>query len=133
MIDFQELQRHIRSNDAVGVEHELATAPPTAASLQDLKTLLAVLTESIDTNVALEIMQWIEAAGAKPCAAAYVSALLDASGAADSWLEGLIHRLANTATGEAALKDVLRGLSDGDMLRVSALHERLRQLTAPLI
>lgn len=127
-MNFQELQRHIERDDALSVERQLAGESPDTASQEDLETLVRVLTDSVDTNVALEIMLWIESTGPRPCAAAFIRVLVQGSNSVESWLTSLINRLANIPAGQAALKEVLRGLAEEDLLRATGRHERLREL-----
>jgi hypothetical protein len=65
-MDYLKLKHYIERDDVLSVERQLAGESPAAASQEDLETLVGVLTDSIDTNVALEIMLWIEFHWAAP-------------------------------------------------------------------
>ena len=128
-MDFQKLRHHIERDDVLSVERQLAGESPATASQQDLETLVRLLTDSADTNVALEIMLWIEATGPRPCAAAFVHELVHSSESVGFWLKTLINRLTNIPAGQAALTEVLRGLSQEDLSSATSRHDRIRQLT----
>lgn len=127
-MNFQELQRHIECSDVLNVERQLASESPSMVSSEDLEKLITLLLDADDPNVAMEVVRWLEATDLHDCAAALVRVLVCGPDSASFWLKALINRMANIEAGQAALKEVLCGLSQDDLLRASSRHERVRQL-----
>lgn len=127
-MDLRILKHHIDQDDVLSVERQLADESPATVSQEDLGKLIALLTDAVTPNVAMEMVHWLEATDLCLCASALVEALAHGTDPVSLWLEALVDRMANAPAGESALKEVLRGLSHDEMVRASARHERIRHL-----